>query len=578
MATEDKQRILDWCGADSDVRYVQEGADPGADFSLVLESTGTELTATLPSGSDRIVLRNVVDLAQAAQPAGSGDLAADLTDLEERRPGPVTVVLEPTGEAVAVSTWVVSDGLTKHSFLTAVSDVIRTRGAVLRLAGLPADLPAAEAAGTVAAPEEHEVPEVALSGASTEAVPEMAAVSEQAATSEPSPWAWTPSAPTPVYSAAEERSRRRPTASPEDAAAGTCGRGAGGGAGLRGRAHHRDAGRGAGRRGAQRPGAGVGLQRLGSGDIRGRGAGARARRHHRARRGAAPSGLVGRAPGQPPPRASRRHLQLVGPPDTPAAEVAETPAAGVEEQVPAYSPWGSPALTPEQPAARPSRCPRPPCPVSSRSRRRPARGRHRRRPARRRPRRPPPPATEEQPAAVSPWASPATTSFETVTSPSQGYQPEATPGRLRGHPEPGRPAGWVRRRRLRTGLRPAVHAGGGGDTRAGARSRAAGLDPQPSGPAPGDAGVGRPRPRRCGGRHSRRPPSGAGHRGPRGLGARALLQRLDRLGRRPPAHRRSVTRARSAGMHVGEGVRALARGRAPRGRPGVTAAWRSGQR
>ena len=46
MATEDKQRILDWCGADSDVRYVQEGVDPGADFSLVLESAGTELTAT----------------------------------------------------------------------------------------------------------------------------------------------------------------------------------------------------------------------------------------------------------------------------------------------------------------------------------------------------------------------------------------------------------------------------------------------------------------------------------------------------------------------------------------------------
>ena len=549
MATEDKQRILDWCGADSDVRYVQEGVDPGADFSLVLESAGTELTATLPSGSDRIVLRNVVDLAQAAQPAGSGDLAADLTDLEERRPGPVTVVLEPTGEAVAVSTWVVSDGLTKHSFLTAVSDVIRTRGAVLRLAGLPADLPAAEAAGTVAAPEEHEVPEVALSGASTEAVPEMAAISEQATTAEPSPWSWTPPAPTPVYSTAEDAAPTPAYAAPEDAAAGPA---------------------------AEAPEEAPVSEAEPTIEATVEEPAAEVPSAQEPVSAFSAWGAATSAAEEPEPEPAattepaEEQTSAFGawgtPQVTPAVEepVAETPAAGVEEQVPAYSPWGSPALTPEQPTeAEP--VPEATLPAVEQEPATPSPwGTPEATPEEAAPETTPA-ATEKQPAAVSPWASPATTSFETVTSPSQGYQPEATLSRLRGHPGPGRAAGRVRHRRLRTGLRPAVHAGGGGDTRAGARSRAARLDPQPSGPAPGDAGVGRPRPRRCGDRHSRRPPSGAGHRGPGGLGTRALLQWLDRLGRRPPAHRRSVTRARSAGMHVGEGVRALAHGRARRG-------------
>ena len=553
MATEDKQRILDWCGADSDVRYVQEGADPGADFSLVLESAGTELTATLPSGSDRIVLRNVVDLAQAAQPAGSGDLAADLTDLEERRPGPVTVVLEPTGEAVAVSTWVVSDGLTKHSFLTAVSDVIRTRGAVLRLAGLPADLPAAEAAGTVAAPEEHEAPRGRplrrldrgrprdgrhlRAGADVGAVALGLDTPRPHAPSTAPPRTWRRRRPTPRrrmlppdLRPRRRRRRRSPRPSPPSRPR------------SRSRRPRRPAPRSRCRRSA--PGE---------------------RRHPRREPSRSPSP----PPPPSPPRSRRSAFGSWGTPQvTPALEepVAETPAAGVEEQVPAYSSVGLAGA--DARAARgggragarghPAR-------ASSTRRRRPARGRRRRRSPKRRPRRPPRPATEKQPAAVSPWASPTTPSFETVTSPSQGYQPEATPSRLRGHPEPGRPAGRVFRRRLRTGLRPAVHAGDGGGPRAGARSRPARLDPQPSGPAPGDAGVGRPRPRGCGDRHSRRPPSGAGHRGPGGLGTRALLQWLDRLGRRPPAHRRSVTRARSAGVHVGEGVRALAHGRARRG-------------
>ncbi len=451
MATEDKQRILDWCGAGSDVRYVQEGADPGADFSLVLESTGTELTATLPSGSDRIVLRNVVDLAQAAQPAGSGDLAADLTDLEERRPGPVTVVLEPTGEAVAVSSWVVSDGLTKHSFLTAVSDVIRTRGAVLRLAGLPADLPAAETAGAVAAPEEQEVPEVALSGASTEAVPEMAAVPEPVATSEPSPWAWTPSAPTPVYGATEETEPAPAYGVPEDAAPAPA-------ADAPEEAPVSET-EPAPETPVEEPAAELPAAEEPVSAFSAWGAARSTADEPEPAATTEPAeeqqpafgawGAATPASEEPAPAATTEPAAETVPTFsswgssefTPAAEpVAETPAAGVEEQVPVYSPWGSPATAPEQPAVESEPEPeatlpgveQEPATSSPWTTAQPA--------AEEVAAQTTPAATEEQ-TAVSPWASPAATSFETATSPSQGYQPETAPAGFDATPSPAGPVG-----------------------------------------------------------------------------------------------------------------------------------------
>ena len=427
MATDDKQRILDWCGADSEVRYVQEGADAGADFSLVLESMGTELTATLASGSDRIVLRNVVDLAQAARPAGSGDLAADLTDLEERRPGPVTVVLEPTGEELAVSTWVVSDGLTKHSFLTAVSDVIRTRRAVLRLAGLPADLPAVEAAATVAAPEEHELPEVSLSGASTEAVPEAAAVSEPAPTSEPSPWAWTPAPSTSVYSAAEDVAPATTYGAAEDAGP------------VPASEAPEEAPVSEAEPTAEAPVAEPAAETPSVEEPV----------SAFSAWGAATSAAEEPEP-EPEPVATTKPAEEQAPafsswgsPEpTPAlAEpVAETPAAG-EEPVPTYSSWGSSALTPEQPAAEAEPVPEATLPGVEHEAATPSPWATSEAISEEAAPETTPAGTEEQPAAVSPWGSPATPSFETVTSPSQGYQPEATPAGFEATPSPVGPLG-----------------------------------------------------------------------------------------------------------------------------------------
>ena len=207
MATDERQRILDWCGADSDARFLEEASDPNADFALILESDGTQLTATLPSGADRIVMRQTVTLGEGAATTG-GDLAAALAELEERRPGPVTAALDPTGEQVAVGTWIFLDGLTKHSFLTAVSDLNRTRRAVLRLGGAAETAPV-EATAVEPAAEEAEA---AAPAADIYGAPVYTEREEEPAATTPSAWAWSPVTPeTPESPAVEEAAT--PTAS-----------------------------------------------------------------------------------------------------------------------------------------------------------------------------------------------------------------------------------------------------------------------------------------------------------------------------------------------------------------------------
>ena len=224
MATDDKQRILDWCSDDSDVRCVAEDTDPGAKFTLGLESGGAEVTATLPTGGDRLVLRSVVDLAQATHPAGSGDLAADLVELEERRPGPVTASLDPAGEQVVISTWIVLDGLTKHSLLTAVSDVHRTWSAVLRLTGATTEASATGVRATEVvgvAGEEADTPVPAVAGAAADS----AYVAGGGSDAAPSTWSWSPAGASAAFAAVggagapDDAAAAGETAVPEDTAA-----------------------------------------------------------------------------------------------------------------------------------------------------------------------------------------------------------------------------------------------------------------------------------------------------------------------------------------------------------------------
>ena len=141
MANDDvRQLILGWCGTGDDVQMVLDGfytveerSEPDADVVLALKSSSGDLVASLQTGSDRLVLRRTDSLGSATP---DGNLADALQEIEDRCPGPVTVALDPAGDRqVVLSTWVILDGLSKHTFLTAVSDLERTRRAVVRLGG-----------------------------------------------------------------------------------------------------------------------------------------------------------------------------------------------------------------------------------------------------------------------------------------------------------------------------------------------------------------------------------------------------------------------------------------------------------
>lgn len=194
MATDAKQLILGWCSVLDDLQPAGERSEPDSEFALLLTSGGAEVTVSLPNGWDRLVLTQGVDLAD-----GSGSIEADLPHLEEQRPGPVTATA--SGGQVVISTWIVLDGLTKHSLLSAVSDLSRTRRAVLRLAGAASDT--SEALSSQAAASDG-----------TDQLPSEAAATESAA-GEPQ-WAPAAEAATPVGAAARDES---PSPAPAEAAA-----------------------------------------------------------------------------------------------------------------------------------------------------------------------------------------------------------------------------------------------------------------------------------------------------------------------------------------------------------------------
>lgn len=147
MATDTKELILGWCSAADDLQLAGERSEPDTEYALALTSGGAEITVTLPQGGDRLLLTHRVDRGESATA-----VEGDLPFLEEQRPGPVSVSLD--ADAVRIGTWIVLDGLTKHSLLTAVSDLTRTRRAVLRLLGTAAE-PAPAASPEAGAPAEE---------------------------------------------------------------------------------------------------------------------------------------------------------------------------------------------------------------------------------------------------------------------------------------------------------------------------------------------------------------------------------------------------------------------------------------
>jgi hypothetical protein len=160
MAIDAKQLIAGWCNPADDLQISGEREEQDTDFVLALQSGGAEIVASVASGSDRLQLSRTVEAS------GAGSAAEALARLELQRPAPIS--LTGAGDQVTVRTWIVLDGLTKHSLLGAVSEVARTSAAVQRVVAAAAET--AEAGGA-ASPAQDQAAAQPTAAASEAAVP-----------------------------------------------------------------------------------------------------------------------------------------------------------------------------------------------------------------------------------------------------------------------------------------------------------------------------------------------------------------------------------------------------------------------
>jgi hypothetical protein len=119
---EARQSITTWCTTDDDLSLVGEGSDPAAEFVLKITAGGlsaspVNLEAIKGSGADRITLRHTSRYA--------GDGGDGASKLVQSRPGWVTISDDRSG-GVTVQTFIYLDGLTKHAFVQAASELART--------------------------------------------------------------------------------------------------------------------------------------------------------------------------------------------------------------------------------------------------------------------------------------------------------------------------------------------------------------------------------------------------------------------------------------------------------------------
>src|SRR5438132_3626699 len=151
-AEEVKQSITGWCSSDNDLEITGERQEPMTDFALGLRVGGVsgspvELEVLQGQGADRLTVRRTASVA--------GDTGA-AKQLIDSRPGSVSAqIARSNGDtSVTAQTFVYLDGLNKHSFVQAVSELARTSRllAGLGAAGATTAQPAAAAEpATVAA-------------------------------------------------------------------------------------------------------------------------------------------------------------------------------------------------------------------------------------------------------------------------------------------------------------------------------------------------------------------------------------------------------------------------------------------
>ena len=122
---EVRQSITSWCSSDDDLEFAGDRFEPSTDFAVNARAGATsgapvELAVFQGQGAARITIRNVASLS-----SGSADAANALL---ETRPGWVSGTADrgPVGTSVTVQTHVYLDGLNRHTFVQAASEVART--------------------------------------------------------------------------------------------------------------------------------------------------------------------------------------------------------------------------------------------------------------------------------------------------------------------------------------------------------------------------------------------------------------------------------------------------------------------
>ena len=163
---EVRQSITGWSSGDDNLEYTGEQTEAGADFALGVRSIGDRGgpvdLQVLHQGGDRITVRHVASIAST-----SAETAQKVLD---QRPGWVTGSIDrsETGTSATVQTHVYLDGLNKHTFVQAASEVARTArliGGVTTAAA--AQAPPAAATQSYYAPQPQQVPAAQPVGAPT---------------------------------------------------------------------------------------------------------------------------------------------------------------------------------------------------------------------------------------------------------------------------------------------------------------------------------------------------------------------------------------------------------------------------
>lgn len=153
MTPEDvKQNVSAWCSSVDGLEMLGERSEAGAEFAIAVRSqlskdAAVEALVVQEPGKDRVTIRHTASFS-----SGSEDGAQRVLD---GRPGSITGTVDKgwSGTSVAVQTHVYHDGLSKNSFVQALSEIARTA----QLLGALTATAAASTAGTATASDQQGV-------------------------------------------------------------------------------------------------------------------------------------------------------------------------------------------------------------------------------------------------------------------------------------------------------------------------------------------------------------------------------------------------------------------------------------